>query len=66
MGEYIMSEWGGGLMLQYILRDLEMNQRTKYALSPYPLQVSHELNRLGASSHTPPLTSWGSPFTSCP
>lgn len=36
-----------GLMLQYILKDLQMNKRIKHALSSYPLKVSHELNLIG-------------------
>ena len=54
------------LMLRYSLRNLEMNQRIKYTLSPYPLQmhVSQELNLTYASSHTLALTTCGSSLTS--
>ena len=54
------------LMLWYSLRDLEMNQRIKYTLSPYPLhmQVSQELNLTYARSHTLALTTCGSSLTS--
>lgn len=54
------------LMLRYILRNLEMNQRIKYTLFTYPqqIQVSQELNLTYARSHTLALTTCGSFLTS--
>lgn len=48
-----------GLMVLYILRDVEMNRRIQYALSPYPMQGSRELNLTGCKlSHSSPNYLW--------
>lgn len=44
----------GSLMFQYILINLERNQRTKCTLCPNIVQVSYELNLTGFESHSSP------------
>lgn len=52
----------GSLKLQYILTNLEGNQRQKCGLCPHVVQMSYELNLTGlGTSHTAALTACALP-----